>query len=196
METSRSAIKKLLNYSGNAISLPQTPLRADVFDAIIQAGHDPDDCLVTWLVEGSPLGINRPIEDRGIFPTVADESGYDNIHAAMGEGWSNYSSAEEKPELVQALLEKMETKGWMSQHDNIGQFLHATGELEPILNKLALLGEKPGRTARSSTGWCGTCCGLKSTQSHIRGSESYFQRSWIWSTISLSSPRGSSRANH
>ena len=49
LETLRSAIKKLLNYSG---MLPQSPLRADIFDAIIRAGHDPDDCLATWLVEG------------------------------------------------------------------------------------------------------------------------------------------------
>ena len=38
-----------------------------VIHAYVEAANDPDTDLVTWLLQGAPLGIARPVTPQGIF---------------------------------------------------------------------------------------------------------------------------------
>ena len=52
---------------------PASNLRASLFEAIATAVDDPDTSMVRWLHEGSPMGINVPIQPGGHFPLVTEE---------------------------------------------------------------------------------------------------------------------------
>ena len=48
-------------------------LQPSIFEAYRRLTGDPDEHLATWLRDGAPLGINRPVLSAGVFPTVPDE---------------------------------------------------------------------------------------------------------------------------
>ena len=116
---------------------------ADVIEAWGQATMDPDarEILPHWLRPGAPLGILEPIELAGVFPPV--EPGEparrpDTLFTELA-GWSNYSSAEDEPEVVASLLKAQEDKGHCRFFDSVEQLREYLGEDQVILTKLALV---------------------------------------------------------
>ena len=54
-----------------------SPLDAELLEAWIAKGGDPDDVIPKWIRTGAPLGIETPIETKGIFPRNVDSSNMD-----------------------------------------------------------------------------------------------------------------------
>ena len=95
VESARGAI---LDLVGERADDGTTGLQPSIFDAYRSLTGDPDEHLATWLREGAPLGINRPVLSSGVFPTVPDEpvsSDYVTGLARSLAGWENYRSADE-----------------------------------------------------------------------------------------------------
>ena len=81
----------------------------DVIEAWGQAVGDPDasEILPRWLRHGAPIRILETIDLAGIFPRVEPTDSVrdpDTLHSELA-GWSNYSSAEDEPDVVANLLE-------------------------------------------------------------------------------------------
>ena len=66
-----------------------------------------------WLRDGAPIGILERIDTAGTFPPVEPEEAIRDpttIHSELA-GLTNYSSAEDEPEIVKDLLDAQESKG-------------------------------------------------------------------------------------
>ena len=70
VEAARGAI---LDLVGERADEGTTGLQPSIFEAYRRLTGDPDEHLATWLREGAPLGINRPVLSAGVFPHVPDE---------------------------------------------------------------------------------------------------------------------------
>ena len=82
-------------------------LRPSIFDAYRKVTGDPDEHLATWLREGAPLGINRPVLSAGVFPLVLDQpisSAYITGLARSPTCWEKYLSADEDTPTATSLL--------------------------------------------------------------------------------------------
>ena len=69
---------------------------------------DPDTDLAPWLLKGAPLGAHRRVTSRGVFPVdhrcTEDPLG---LPQAWRGDWLNYSSAEDEPDRVEAMLDAL-----------------------------------------------------------------------------------------
>ena len=118
-----------------------TGLQPSIFDAYRSLTGDPDEHLATWLREGAPLGINRPVLSSGVFPTVPDEPvspDYVTGLARSPAGWENYRSADEDAPTATSLLEHMVAQDWAESYTQWDDVARALG-VGVVLNKLALL---------------------------------------------------------
>ena len=116
-------------------------VQPSIFEAYRRLTGDPDEHLATWLREGAPLGINRPVLSAGVFPTVPDEpvsSDYVTGLARSPTGWENYRSADEDAPTATSLLEHMVEQDWADSYSQWDDVTRALGE-GVVLNKLALL---------------------------------------------------------
>jgi hypothetical protein len=141
IERVRKDILHKLGWRKQLVSKSQ--IQVNILAAQIQHSGDADTDLPLWFTEGCPMGITRPLTPRGIFPTSADMSSEDLPQLQRyEEGWSNYRSAEDSSDVVRELLTNMEANGWMRQHQSIDDFRLASGQLEPVMNKLGLVSKE------------------------------------------------------
>lgn len=136
-----AASRRALGLSGP----PSTHgVQADVIAKWLEASGDPDTILSQWARDGAPLGVERPVEQRGIFPPVpkvpASEEDIANL-ASSPAGWSNYQSAESQPAVAAALLQGMVDKGWADQCPSWAQLQEIAGG-PPVLNRLGLISKQ------------------------------------------------------
>ena len=70
VKTLQAKVAKAIGISVRQASLshPASTWRYEVVKAIQQACSDPDVHLATWLRDGAPMGLSRPIEPSGLFP--------------------------------------------------------------------------------------------------------------------------------
>ena len=72
--------------------------------------------LAKWLREGAPSGILRPFDRSGVFPDAPEEGPASAAAvaalAASPDGWVNYRSAEDDPDVCKELLGRMVSEGW------------------------------------------------------------------------------------
>ena len=105
----------ILDLAGERADEGTIGLQPSIFDAYRRLSGDPDEHLATWLREGAPLGINRPVLSAGIFPSVPDEPVSSEYVAGLARtptGWENYRSADEDPATATTLLERMVDQDW------------------------------------------------------------------------------------
>ena len=107
---------RLLRALGDHVSDPCcTRVSAALIRAFCRHSGDPDAMLADWVDDGAPFGIEREIPNPGIFPsaeTSASELREEDCATTTPWGWTNYSSAEESPEKVRTIIDKMKDKGW------------------------------------------------------------------------------------
>ena len=140
VEAARGAI---LDLVGEHADEGTTGLQPSIFEAYRWLAGDPDEHLATWLREGAPLGINRPVLSAGVFPLIPDESisfEYVTGLARSPTGWENYRSADEDTPTATSLLERMVDQDWAESYSQWDDVTRALGE-GVVLNKLALLSE-------------------------------------------------------
>ena len=138
VESARGAI---LDLVGERADEGATGLQPSILDAYSRLTGDPDEHLATWLREGAPLGINRPVLSAGVFPTVPDEpvsSDYVTGFARSPTGCENYRSADEDAPTATSLLEHMVEQDWADSYSQWDDVTRDLGE-GVVLNKLALL---------------------------------------------------------
>ena len=108
-----------------------TGLQPSIFEAYRRLAGDPDEHLATWLREGAPLGINRPVLPAGVFPIVPDgpvSSDYVTGLARSPTGWENYRSADEDAPTAALLLEHMVEQDWADSYSQWDDVIRALGE--------------------------------------------------------------------
>ena len=121
-------------------------LQPFIFEAYRRLTGDPDEHLATWLRDGAPLGINRPVLSAGVFPFVPDEPvsfEYVTGLARSPTGWENYRSADEDTPTATSLLERTVDQDWADSYPQRDEVTRALGE-GVVLNKLALLSKTKG----------------------------------------------------
>ena len=109
VQLARSRVSELLGISA---SPPGPGLNGALIGAYCRHTGDPDGILETWATSGAPLGILHEVTGTGVFPTTAQaQASSEDVHslATDPDGWSNYKSAEEAPEVADELLDKMVT---------------------------------------------------------------------------------------
>ena len=143
-----SARKGICGLSGRVVNGWSPGLCSLAFSTCFGLSGDPDDCLPDWLNEGAPLGINREVSRRGIFPPVPDQpvdSGYLSKLVLGPTEWTNYRSAEDEPELTCSLLDAMVDKQWAGKFRTWPQVKKALVTEEIVMNRLAPLSKlEPG----------------------------------------------------
>ena len=112
---------------------------------------DPDTALFPYLIEGVPLGINETIAPSKCFPLQPASHEFDPPLLSVHH--TNWSSAEEDPEVVNELIQKEIDSGWVEQFhgtiEDAQQFFEnglAIGRLG-----LALSDSRPPRLVLDST---------------------------------------------
>ena len=151
-----SARKEICGLSGRVINDWFPGLCTQLFSTYLELSEDPGDCLPDWLSEGAPLGINREVSRRGIFPPVPNQvdSGYLSKLVLGPTGWTNYRSAEDEPELTCSLLDAMVDKQWADKFRTWPQVEEALGTEEIVMNRLALISKlKPDGTWKHRLVW-------------------------------------------
>ena len=66
----------------------QTPVHNDLLEAWVKKSGDPDDVVPKWLKEGTPVGIEKEIETRGVFPPSDEAEEGDDVRTHVGVGRS------------------------------------------------------------------------------------------------------------
>lgn len=87
----------------------RSPLQGALLDAWLNAAGDPEKSIGTWVCEGVPLGIERSIPSRGIFPGIDDEQcplEAPCLGDAYHDGSTNCSSFTEQSEDALAELQR------------------------------------------------------------------------------------------
>ena len=118
-----------------------SPISPSVIRGWCRVSGDPDCILASWLEQGAPIGIEKPIETSGIYPQVDGSCWTAKALRTLersSEGWSNYKSADEEPEEVQKLLDKAESQRFCRYFDSLEELAAFIGSY-PILNKLGLV---------------------------------------------------------
>ena len=116
---------------------------ADTLQAWGRATDDPDAARVLpgCLRTGAPLGILQSIEATGVFPaTVPTEVTKDPLMLiSQLTGWTNYSSAEDRLEVVQGILEQQEQRDHCQSFASYEQLCEHLGVDNVVLAKVGLI---------------------------------------------------------
>ena len=101
----RAAVWKALQITHRPVA---TGLQPHLIEKYGDLSGDPDTDLAPWLLNGAPLGAYRPVTSRGVFPVdhrcTEDPLG---LPQAWRGDWLNYSSAEDEPDRVEAMLDAL-----------------------------------------------------------------------------------------
>lgn len=129
---------------------------ANTIDYFNGATCDPDKDISVWLREGAPLGIDKPITSRGIFPPchAAPEEYCPDPRLEGSQGWSYYASATAAPSECQAILDKMVSAQWACEYKDWDSLRSALGSSEITVNKLGLISKlRPDGTMKRRIIW-------------------------------------------
>ncbi len=138
----RDARARVCGLIGKEANEGTPGLCREVFQTYLELSGDPDCSLPEWLAHGAPLGINQQISRSGVFPPVEDRTvgqGYLESLVLGPQGWSNYRSSEDEPELTRELLDAMVDKSWAFKYDSWEDLERHLGTSEIVLNRLALI---------------------------------------------------------
>ena len=117
---------------------------------------DPDGVLADWIRVGAPLGIEREVAPRGVFPLVEGpaRTAADMVDVQSDPlGWTNYRSADDAPEAALPLLEAMVQKGWAATAGSWDELQELCGG-PPTLNRLGLISKtRPGGAIKRRLVW-------------------------------------------
>ena len=100
-----------------------SPLDPELLEAWIAKSSDPDVVLPGWIRNGAPLGIEKEIETKGIFPKNTDDSNLDfqsgveleDAAAQLSRGEvSNYSSVLDNIEDAKIELQRYRQEGYLA----------------------------------------------------------------------------------
>ena len=119
----------------------RTPIQASVLRAWGAATDDPDAAtLAEWLDHGAPLGFRDQIPCNRVFPRVEEAtSGPPQLEDTLDlQGWTNYSSAEEAPEVLNKLIDEYVARGFCHEVPDLETAAKELG-VEPVLNKLGIV---------------------------------------------------------
>ena len=110
------------------VASQETGLQGPLIQAMTKAIGDPDTEVVRWIVDkATPLGIDKPIQSCGIFPSAEPVAADDESEAA-GHSW-NYASYEEHRANADKLLQRELDMKWLDWH-------HTEEELERAYGKV------------------------------------------------------------
>ncbi|CAK0839052.1 unnamed protein product [Prorocentrum cordatum] len=90
--------------------------RAAMFRALIAESGDPDDVLSAWVGGAAPLGIERPMPCRGIFPRVercVPEPDNAGANLEVTDNFPNYLSVEADPHVAAEEIAKDISRGFL-----------------------------------------------------------------------------------
>ena len=114
-------------------------LRPGLIGAFIRASGDADTDVETWLREGAPHGILRPIEARGVFPKSSNPGrDLEELHAATFRPYdqvANYSSVEDNRGITREELRRDVDNGFAGFY-SAAEAEHKYGPL--VVSELAL----------------------------------------------------------
>jgi hypothetical protein len=103
-----------------------SPLDPELLEAWISKSADPDDIIPDWVRNGAPLGIEVPIQTRGIFPLNVDDNNLDyhgqheleDAGAQMSHGdIPNYASVLDHAEDAKIELDRYRKEGFLVDVD-------------------------------------------------------------------------------
>ena len=127
-----------------------SPWRAGVVDAWVAASGDPEVDLALWIRHGTPMGIARRIEARGVFPTVAtseptrEEADAIWVQTSVG---GNYKSFEDAGDLARAELQRTIDAGYAKVVGTLADAKRRYGEV--AVSKLAcIVKDRPDGTKK------------------------------------------------
>ena len=127
---------------------------ADVIECWGKAVGDPDgaEILPRWLRQGAPIGMLEHIDTANISPAVEPTDPVRHPDTLFSElaGWSNYSSAEDEPDVVNGLLDAQAAKGHCKFFDDITSLEQYLGVDHVVLAKLALITKYKADALRST----------------------------------------------
>ena len=91
--------------------LVEAGVQINLLRTLGEMSEDPDVDVPDWLAGNTPVGIERPITPRGVFPSkmTGELEEWTELHYALG----NYSSYSEYKTEADALLEKERAAGWL-----------------------------------------------------------------------------------
>ena len=93
----------------------ESPITHDILEAWVRRSGDPDTDLARWVSEGVPLGANKEITTKGIFPQADHDPEteiFSDALAQMSQGSiSNYSSVQENLEDAKLETQRLIDKG-------------------------------------------------------------------------------------
>ena len=87
----------------------RSPVQGRLFQAWLNASGDPEDQILAWVEEGAPLGVERPILARGIFPKIEVGGRSPGVGAQLEhvlEGFTNYASVEDNFEAAKQEVQR------------------------------------------------------------------------------------------
>jgi hypothetical protein len=119
-------------------------------DAWVAASGDPEVDLALWIRHGTPMGIARRIEARGVFPTVAtseptrEEADAIWVQTSVG---GNYKSFEDAGDLARAELQRTIDAGYAKVVGSLADAKRRYGEV--AVSKLAcIVKDRPDGTKK------------------------------------------------
>ena len=115
------AVATALNVSGSSVCErgPHSSWRSQLVRAFVDEARDPEIHLATWLQEGAPIGVARPVPAAGIFPKTSAKAVSNEAVSALYAwkgGHVNYVSVRDHKEKVEAELTRLCGKGYILKY--------------------------------------------------------------------------------
>eukprot|EP00435_Cladocopium_sp_Y103_P052216 s2086_g16.t1 len=128
----------------------KSPVQEDIVSAWTAKAADPDTKVAKWIEDGTPLGINVDIVDKGIFPPADKEAEQEILNDALSQmsrgTLSNYTSVQENLEDAKEEVKRLEKLGFLvriSEDQVRSDFSQGT------ISRLALIvKERPDKTKK------------------------------------------------
>ena len=138
VKEARDEMAKLLGVQLRKV--PDNCIDPVLLEAVIKLAGDPDDVLPAWVSGETPLGINKEIQTRGVFPKVEATRGHkETLEEVEAMVWQteqagNYRSVQENAQAVEEELAKEMEKGYMEWSSTKRKLEKRVGKL--VLSKV------------------------------------------------------------
>ena len=130
---------------------PDQQLCLHILQTLCTCMQDPDTELFPYLIAGVPLGINESIIPSKCFPLNQAEVPFEAPLLSLHH--TNWQSAEDEPQIVQELIDKEVTAGWVSVFDGTVEEAQQYFQDDLAIGKLglAISDSRPPRLVLDST---------------------------------------------